>query len=162
MWLSPPDGSTAARSQSERASRGLMRATMKKCASNIIQLGELELAIMKVVWNRGTATVHDVQQAFLPKSKRAYSTVLSTMRKLETKGFLMRKVHDRAYVHRATITRQEVRESWLNDLLERVFDGSPPLLMSGLLDYKDLMAGELAAIRKVISKKGQKHERRRK
>jgi len=53
-----------------------------------IRLGRLELQIMSVVWDKGTATVHDVKEALSRGRKPAYSTILTMMRKLETKGYL--------------------------------------------------------------------------
>jgi len=117
-----------------------------------IRLGRLELEIMKVVWERGQATVRDVAEGLPAPHRRAYSTILTMMRKLERKGYLSHRVNDRTYVYRATITREQVRRSLLADLVERVFDGSAQLLVSGLMDARSLSAKELAAIRRLISR----------
>ena len=85
-----------------------------------VRLGRLELQIMNVVWDRGSATVHDVKEALSRGRKPAYSTILTMMRKLEVKGYLKHEVNERTYVYQATISRQAARKSMLGDLLERV------------------------------------------
>ena len=123
---------------------------MKKMSPGEIRLGRLELEIMKAVWDSGTATVHDVQQALAPRCKRAYSTILTMMRKLEAKGYLRHELDDRTFIYRATVSSAQVRKGLLADLVDRVFDGSAQLVVSGLLDRKKLSEKELAAIRKLI------------
>ena len=115
-----------------------------------IRLGRLELKIMEVVWRFGEATVHDVQKTLEPTTPRAYSTILTMMRKLEAKGYLDHDVDDRTYVYRPTISQSDVRKNLLGDLLDRVFAGSASLVVSGLLDQKKLSKKELVAIRKLI------------
>ena len=126
---------------------------MKK-KSHVIRMGRLELKIMEMVWRFGTATVHDVHKALEPTTPRAYSTILTMMRKLEAKGYLEHDVDDRTYVYRPTISQSDVRKSLLGDMLDRVFDGSAPLVVSGLLDQKKLSKKELDAIRKLLSEAG--------
>lgn len=123
-----------------------------------IRLGRLELQIMNVVWERGTATVHDVKEAISRGRKPAYSTILTMMRKLEAKGYLEHDVAERTYVYRATISRQTARRSMLGDLLERVFDGSPSLLVSSLVEQNQLTERELSEIRKLIAERRRQHE----
>ena len=116
-----------------------------------IRLGKLQLAIMKAVWDVGKATVRDVQITLRPRYPRAYSTILTMMRKLEFKGYLAHKVDERTFVYRPTITRAQVRKSLLAELVDQVFDGSIPLVVCGLIDRKPLSEKELAEIRKLIA-----------
>jgi len=110
----------------------------------------MELQIMKVVWELGEATVHDVKDVLSRGRKPAYSTVLTMMRKLEGKGYLEHEVDGRTYVYSPTITRRQVSHSMLGDLLDRLFDGSPELLVSSLIEQKRISAKELREIRKLI------------
>ncbi len=130
---------------------------MRKKPSEI-RLGRLELQIMHVVWDRGTATVHDVEQALARDRKLAYSTILTMMRKLEAKGYLEHDVEDRTYVYRATISRQAVRRSVVGDLLERLFEGSPALLMSSLVEQDRLSQEQLQEIQRLISGRRKQNE----
>ncbi|MBN1507636.1 MAG: BlaI/MecI/CopY family transcriptional regulator [Sedimentisphaerales bacterium] len=130
---------------------------MPKKASDI-RLGRLELQIMSVVWDKGAATVHDVKEALSRGRKPAYSTILTMMRKLEAKGYLEHDVADRTYVYRATISRQAARHSLLGDLLERVFEGSPSLLVGSLVEQNHVTEDELREIRKLIAERKKAHE----
>jgi len=123
-----------------------------------IRLGRLELRIMTVVWDKGSATVHDVKEALSRGRKPAYSTILTMMRKLETKGYLEHDVADRTYVYRATISRQKARHSLLGDLLERVFEGSASQLVSSLVEQNQLTEQELSEIKKLIAERRKTHE----
>jgi BlaI family penicillinase repressor len=123
-----------------------------------IRLGRLELQIMSVVWDKETATVHDVKEALSRGRKPAYSTILTMMRKLETKGYLEHDVADRTYVYRATISRQAARHSLLGDLLERVFEGSPSQLVSSLVEQNQLTERELSEIKRLIAERRKAHE----
>jgi len=123
---------------------------MRKFDRPEIRLGRMELQIMKVVWELGEATVHDVKDVLSRGRKPAYSTVLTMMRKLEGKGYLEHEVDGRTYVYSPTITRRQVSHSMLGDLLDRLFDGSPELLVSSLIEQKRISAKELREIRKLI------------
>jgi BlaI family transcriptional regulator, penicillinase repressor len=123
---------------------------MPKKESASPRLGRLETQIMSVVWRRGTATVHEVRDTLGRGKKPAYSTILTMMRKLEAKGFLEHSVHDRKYVYRAVIDQQRVRRSVIRDLVERLFDGSPALLVSSLLEQQGVSDGEMAEIKKLM------------
>ena len=116
----------------------------------VTRLGRLETQIMNVVWRRGSATVHDVKAALGRGKKPAYSTVLTMMRKLEGKGYLEHEVEARKFVYRTTIDRQDVRRSVLGELVERLFDGSPSLLVTSLLQQDSLSDGEMSEIKRLI------------
>ena len=123
-----------------------------------IRLGRLELRIMNIVWDKGKATVHDVKDAISRGRKPAYSTILTMMRKLEAKGYLEHEVDDRTYVYRATISRQTVRHGVLGDLLDRLFEGSPSLLVNSLVEQRHITEEDLRAIRKLIGRRRKKNE----
>lgn len=123
-----------------------------------IRLGRLELQIMAVVWNRGKVTVHEVRDALAAGRGSAYSTVLTMMRKLEAKGYLRHEVKDRAFVYQATISRQDVRHNILADMLERLFNGSPSLLMASLAEQEEISDADRRAIRKLLEQRPQPKE----
>ena len=126
---------------------------MSKKKPSEIRLGRLELQIMNVVWDKGKATVHDVRDAISRGRKPAYSTILTMMRKLEAKGYLQHDVDDRTYVYQPTISRQTVRQGVLGDLLDRLFEGSPLLLLNSLVEQNRLSEAELRKIQKLIKHK---------
>lgn len=89
-----------------------------------------ELAIMKIVWRLGTATVRQVYEALLDKRDIAYTTVMTMMKILEEKGFLKKTRVERAFVYRPAQPRHQVIGAMVRDFLDRVFDGAAaPLLV---------------------------------
>ena len=116
-----------------------------------IRLGKLEMQIMNVVWDKGQATVHEVKDALSQGKKPAYSTILTMMRKLETKGYLEHDVDYRTYVYRAAISRQAARHGILGDLLDRLFEGSPSLLLNSLIEQDRISEKEFRDIQKLLS-----------
>jgi predicted transcriptional regulator len=117
-----------------------------------VDLTEAELRLMEVVWDRGTVTVSDVVDNLPADVNLAYSTVLTTLRILETKGYITHIKEGRAYLYRAVVEKEQARTSALTHLLRRFFDDSPELLMLNLIDRKKISAKELAALRERIEK----------
>ena len=112
------------------------------------KLHRLELEVMKVVWRLGKAPVNDVRDAL--KQPLAYTSVATTLSHLERKGFLTHDVDGRAYVYRPLIQENEVSQSMLGDLLERLFDGSVERLVNTLLETREIAPEELERLRKSI------------
>jgi BlaI family transcriptional regulator, penicillinase repressor len=96
-------------------------------------LAPQELAIMKVVWRLGTATVRDVYEALRESRRIAYTTVMTMMNILETKGYLKKEKKEkdeRAYRYRPARPERTVITSMVREFVNRVFDGaSQPLLL---------------------------------
>ena len=131
---------------------------MPKKKPSDIRLGRLETQIMNVVWEKGLATVREVKRVLRKGEKPAYSTILTMMRKLEGKGYLEHDVRDRTFVYRASIDQQDVRRNILGDLVQRLFDGSPSLLVNSLLEQGNISNEEMLEIRQLLQKKETKHE----
>lgn len=106
---------------------------------------------MDVLWDQGQATVSDVMEG-LPKSvPLAYSTVLTTLRILEKKGYLQHTKDGRAFVYKPLIARHQARETAVTHLLRRFFEGSPDLLMLNLVERGTVSPEELKRLRKRIN-----------
>lgn len=114
-------------------------------------LTDAELRLMDVVWNKGKATVSEVVDSVAGEPPLAYSTVLTTLRILENKGFLVHSKEGRAFVYKPAIQRETARESAISHLLRRFFDDSPELLLLNLLDGKKISPEELARLQKRIA-----------
>jgi predicted transcriptional regulator len=96
-----------------------------------------ELAIMKVVWRLGPATVRDVYQALLEDRHIAYTTVMTMMNILETKGYLKKDRQARAYRYRPARAERIVISSMVREFVNHVFDGAPrPLLLHLVKDAR--------------------------
>jgi predicted transcriptional regulator len=72
------------------------------------------------------------------------------MRKLEAKGYLEHDVDERTYVYRPAISKKAVRHGMLGDVLDRLFEGSPSLLLNSLVEQNRISEKELRKIRKLI------------
>ncbi len=113
-------------------------------------LTDQELEIMKIVWERQTATVRDVYEALLERRKVAYTTVMTMMKILEHKGYLNRKQVDRAYVYRPAQPKSRVIGAMVRDFVNRVFNGSAEPLLVHLIEDRHLTADEVEEIRRLI------------
>ena len=113
-------------------------------------LTDAELKLMDVLWEKGEATVSDVADALPNNPALAYSTVLTTLRILENKGFVRHTKDGRAFVYHPLVGREQARESAVTHLVRRFFENSPELLMLNLLDGKKVDASELRRLRKKI------------
>jgi BlaI family penicillinase repressor len=113
-------------------------------------LTDQELEIMKIVWERQTATVRDVYEALLEHRRVAYTTVMTMMKILEHKGYLNRKQVDRAYVYRPAQPKSRVIGAMVRDFVNRVFNGSAEPLLVHLIEDRHLTADEVEEIRRLI------------
>jgi predicted transcriptional regulator len=110
-----------------------------------------ELRLMAVLWEKGAATVSEVVEA-LPKSLPLhYSTVLTTLRILETKGYLKHVKERRAFIYKPVVDKDQARDGAVNHLLRRFFEGSPELLVLSLVQRKKIDAEEFGRIQKRIA-----------
>jgi predicted transcriptional regulator len=116
-------------------------------------LTEAELRLMDVLWDRGSATVAEVAEALPAQPGLAYNTVLTTLRILESKGYLRhRKLKDaRAFIYHPVVGRQEAGRSALRYLVSRFFRNSAESLVVNLLEDEKLDDKELQRIRKLLA-----------
>ena len=114
------------------------------------KLHRLDLEIMKVMWELGQATVSEVLDTI--NRKLAYTTVATTMKHLEQKGFLTYTVDGRTFVYQPLIQEAEVSQSMLSDLLERFFDNSVERLVNTLLETEHIDSVELDLLQQLINR----------
>src|SRR5262245_11419586 len=113
------------------------------------ELGQLQLAVMNILWTREHDTVHEVLGDFPANPKKpAYTTISTVLRNLEKRGLVTHEVAEgtRMFRYRPTVSARDTRLSILHDILKRLFDGSPVLLVSQLLETTKLSPEELAEI----------------
>ena len=111
-----------------------------------------ELEIMKLVWKRDAATVRDVYEALLEKRKIAYTTVMTMMKILETKGYLKKTRQERAFLYRPTRPKNQVIGGMLREFIDRVFNGAAEPLVVHLVKDKRLKGKDLQKIVRMIEK----------
>lgn len=114
-------------------------------------LTEAELRLMKVLWAKGAATVGEVAESLTEDPPLAYSTVLTTLRILEGKGYLRHTKSGRAFVYEPLIAQEEASRTALGYLVNRFFGGSRELLVVNLLKEEAISRAELRRIKKMIA-----------
>lgn len=114
-------------------------------------LTEAELRLMDVLWTRGDSTVTDVAQT-LGDPPLAYNTVLTTLRILETKGYVKHRAVGRAFVYSPKVGQDEARSNVIDYVVSRFFDNSPRALMLKLLDTEKLDEREIARMRELLDR----------
>src|SRR5580700_7930340 len=109
-------------------------------------LTEQELEIMKIVWERESATVRDVYEALLEHRKVAYTTVMTMMKILEQKKYLKKTQAERAYVYRPAQPKGQVIGAMVKEFVNRVFNGSAEPLLVHLVQEHNLSREDLDEI----------------
>ena len=101
---------------------------------------------MKIVWELERCTVRDVYETLLKRRRIAYTTVMTMMKILETKGYLKKSREERAHVYRPSEPKQSVIRNMVSDFVNRVFNGSAEPLLVHLVAEEGLTEKELAEI----------------
>jgi BlaI family transcriptional regulator, penicillinase repressor len=109
-----------------------------------------ELEIMKLVWQREEATVRDIYEAVLQRRKIAYTTVMTMMNTLETKGYLKKRRQDRAFLYRPTRPKSQVIGGMIREFIGRVFNGSAEPLLVHLVKERRLRQKDLKKLVRMI------------
>jgi predicted transcriptional regulator len=122
-------------------------------SKSIDDLGQLQRAVMEVVWRLGQASVHQVREQLAQKKELAYTTVLTAMQKLEKAGLLRHRAQGKSYVYLPTRSREEAGAKSALKFIKRVFDGDAVLMFQHLIRESDLSNQELTELRKMISQK---------
>lgn len=112
-------------------------------------LTEAELRLMDVIWEKRCASAAEVLEA-LPDADLAYTTVLNTLRILETKGYLRHTKDGKAFIYHPLVERKEASRSAVQYLLSRFFGNSPGLLVSNLIEEEQLNKQDLRRLKKLI------------
>ena len=114
---------------------------------------DAELAILRVLWERGEATGAEVQEALAPSRPLAQSTVATLLSRMERKGLVTHRTDGRQFVYRALVSEEEVRSSVVEEfsgLAGDLFRGDVAALVSHLLTAREVAPGDLARVRELI------------
>ncbi len=134
-----------------------------KDKDRIHHLGELQHAIMRVLWAEGEASVARVQEALPKEHRRALTTIATMLTKMERKGVVTHRSEGRFFIYAPAVKEPDVRRSMVEDLTERLFDGDVAALVSHLLTEQEIERDELARLQKLIEarRKGGKGDGRK-
>lgn len=121
---------------------------------------ELELEILKVLWEESPLPVRDVRARLKSGAKRplAHSSVITMLNIMHRKGFLTRQKEGNAFLFSPKVKKEDVTGQMLGDLVLRVFGGSPTAMMMNLLETSDIDSEELTELRKLINRKSKEQK----
>ena len=128
------------------------------------QPGDLQLAVLRVLWERGELTVTDVQAALETEHRDlAQTTVATVLTRMERRGMVSHRTQGRQFIYTAEITEDDLRSSTLDHVMDRMFGGDVAELVNHLLSSKDIAPGDLARVKTLIEsrqrKGGPRHDR---
>jgi BlaI family transcriptional regulator, penicillinase repressor len=113
-------------------------------------LTELQLSILRLLWQRGEATVAELWEALYDERRLAQTTVATLVARLQRRGIVARRTRDRQFLYRATITEADVRHSMVSELTERLFAGDRTELVNHLVSASDMSPGDLARLKQIL------------
>jgi predicted transcriptional regulator len=125
-----------------------------------IQLGELQLAIMRLLWERREATASELHEALWPERRLAPTTVATMLRKMERKGVVSHRLDGRRFVYRPAVSEDAVARSMVGQLTDNLFGGDAAALVSHLISTRKLGPRELAELRDLIAEAARKERNR--
>ncbi|MFH1718184.1 MAG: BlaI/MecI/CopY family transcriptional regulator [Planctomycetota bacterium] len=118
--------------------------------------GELQRAVIEVVWELGEATVRQVWKRLCRKKELAYTTVLTAMQRLEKAGWLKHRAEGKKHVYLPTRTRAQAGAGSVRKFVQRMFNGSALLLFRQLVEEGELSDQELRELQLLINGKRRK------
>ena len=121
---------------------------------------DAELAILRVLWDRGPSTVRQVHEVLARERHAAYTTSLKLLQIMTEKGLVRRDETDRTHVYHARFSEQQTQRQLVRDLLDRAFGGSASKLVMQALAARRASPEELGAIRKLIESRQTEREDR--
>ena len=123
-----------------------------------IKLYDSELKVINLIWQQGELSAQQLAKLLADAFGWSKTTTYTVIKKLIDKGAIERT--EPGFLCRALVSREQAQEAETNELIERLFGGSPDLLVSSLLSRKKLSAGEIERLRRLIDKaEGGPHER---
>lgn len=121
------------------------------------RLGDLQLRIMKVLWERREATVAEVLDTLDDTDKTlAYTTIATMLRKMEARGLVSHRVEGRSFIYAPKIAAEDVSRSMADHLVDRLFEGNLLDAVSHLLTTREVSKDELKQLEKLIAERKKK------
>ena len=116
-----------------------------------ITLTEAELRLMRVLWERGESAVAEMVTAVADETTLAYNSVLTTVRVLERKGYVVHRQDGRAFLYSASLAQMEASRSEVKHVLQRFFGNSRERLLLSLLGDDEITPDELRRLKETIA-----------
>ncbi len=112
---------------------------------------ERELEILKILWDRGEATVREVYEEMGRRSAVVQNTVQSFLRTMEEKGLVCHRLQGRTFIYRPTVPRDETAQGLVSRMLQRVFDGAVDQLVQSALSLQQASSEQLARLEALVA-----------
>src|SRR5687767_11784300 len=123
-------------------------------------LGELQLAILRVLWARGEATASDVHAALHAERGLAPTTIATMLKKMEQRGLVTHREEGRRFIYRPAVSEEAVTHSMVANLKDRLFGGSVSELVGHLLAEHDIDRSELVELNRLVAQAERKRKDR--
>jgi BlaI family transcriptional regulator, penicillinase repressor len=117
------------------------------------RLGDLQLRILQVLWQRPEATVAEVQQALGERDGVAYTTAATILRRMEERGLVTHRTEGRSFIYRSAVAAETVSRGMASHWLERLHQGSLAEAVNHLLTSRETSREELRAIQRLITER---------
>ena len=114
-----------------------------------IHFTDREVDVMQVLWDRGPSVVAEVRAAL--KDELAYTTVLTILRTLESKGYVGHEEEGRGHRYFAKVRQQAAQDSALRHITSKLFKGSAELLLTRLVSDETLSPEALRRMRELLA-----------
>jgi BlaI family penicillinase repressor len=114
-------------------------------------LSDLQMAVMRVLWERGEAAATDVHGELEPERGLAPTTIATVLSRLERRGLVTHRTQGRQYLYSPVLSEQDIRRSMVASLTSRLFNGDATALVSHLLKSSDIDPGDLAKVRSLLA-----------
>ena len=114
-----------------------------------------ELAILRILWDKGPATVRQVNEAMNEDEDTGYTTTLKLMQIMTEKGLLVRDESQWRHVYKPAMSQEKTQRHLVTELLDKAFAGSAEKLVMRVLSAKKVSAEELTRIREMLDKFGE-------
>lgn len=116
-----------------------------------VHLTDLQLAIVRLLWDRGECTVVDVQEGLMPDRSLAQTTVATLLTRLEKRGVVSHRTVGRQFIYKAEVTEPVVRSSMVGELTNSLFQGRATALISHLLVEREIDHEELGEVKRLVA-----------
>ena len=115
--------------------------------------GKLQRAIIDVVWELGEASVRDVWKRLRRKKEMVYTTILTSMQRLEKDGWLTHRVEGNKNIYMPTKTREQAGAGSVRTYVHKMFNGNAALLFQQLVEEDKISDQELKELKRLIDRK---------
>lgn len=115
-----------------------------------IKLTDLELKLMKVLWDKGEASAYQIQEVLKQERDFAVTTIATVLKRLHKKEVVDFHKESRLYIYKPLVSEKETQASMTNSLVDQLFDGKSSVLVNHLLEEDAFEAEELERLKKLI------------